>query len=208
MAEATERSNSFDAGRQHLGKVYAQAILGAAGSGKEATQIVEELESLVSDVLVKVPKLWMVFSSPRIDVAEKERLLDKAFGKKMSPVLLRSLKVMARHGRLDCLSSVAKAARHLYNEQTGRVEVVVRTAHPLDPALQKNIVAKLTEKLGREVDLRSEVRPDLLGGLVVKVGDTLFDGSLASRLERMRVDAIEETVSAMRGTASRFESAG
>jgi F-type H+-transporting ATPase subunit delta len=206
MADASENSNSFDAGKQHLGKVYAKAILGAAGAN--AGQILEELESLTQDVLKKLPQLQAVLASPRIDATAKEGMLDKAFGKKMSPVLLQSLKVMARHGRLDCLQAVAKAARQIYNEQSGRVEVVVRTAHPLDATLQKNIVASLAAKLGKEVDLRTEVQPEMLGGLVVKVGDTLFDGSLASRLERMRVDAIEETASKMRSSLARFETVG
>ena len=206
MADATENSNSFDAGKQHLGQVYAKAILGAAG--KDAGRIVEELESLAHDVLTKLPQLNAVFASPRVETPAKEAMLDKAFGGKMSPILLQSLKVMARHGRLDCLHSVAKAARQIYNAESGRVEVVVRTAHPLDATLQKNIVASLTAKLGKEIDLRTEVKPEMLGGLIVKVGDTLFDGSVVSRLERMRVEAIEEAASTMRGSLARFESVG
>jgi len=206
MAEATENANSFDAGKQHLGKVYAKAILGAAG--KDAPRVLEELESLVNDVLKKLPQMQAVLSSPRVDVEAKEAMLDKAFGKSMSRLLLRSLKVIARHDRLDCLFAIAKAARQMFNEEMGRVEVVVRTASPLDAALQKSIVASLQAKLGREIDLRSEVRPEMLGGLVVKVGDKVFDGSVASRLERMRVDAIEEAATVMRSSLARFESAG
>src|SRR6478609_6477693 len=101
MADASNNANSFDAGKQHLGKVYTKAILAAAG--KNAPRVLEELESLVNDVLKKLPQLQAVLSSPRVDVDAKEAMLDKAFGKSMSPVLLRSLKVIARHNRLDCL---------------------------------------------------------------------------------------------------------
>lgn len=202
MTEA--KSASFDAGRQHLGLVYAKALLGAAEQAKQVERVVEELESVVNDLFPKLPQLFAVLSAERVDFEVKERLLDRAFQGKMAPVLLNSLKVMGQHKRLDCLKAVAVAARKLFNDSQGRVEVQIRTAQPLSADLKKSIVARLKEKLGKDIDLQTEVRPELLGGLVVRVGDTLFDGSLVTKLEKMRVAAIDETVATMRGSVDRF----
>lgn len=203
MAEANTE-NTFDSGRQHLGTVYAKALLAAAEGAGKLDDIVDELTSLVDDVLKKKPQLDAVFASPRIEAEAKVALLDKAFGKRMSATLLNSLKVMARHGRLDCIRAVEQAARAMYNERRGRVEVTIRTAQPLEFHLQQTIAAKLKEKMGKDVDLQVEVRPEILGGLIVKVGDTLFDGSLVTRLEKMRVEAIQDTVKTLRQASHRF----
>ena len=198
------KSVPFDAGRQHLGLVYAKALLGAAEKVNQVDRVLEELESVVNDVFAKLPQLLVILSAVRVEFEKKEQLLDKTFKGKMSPVLLDSLKVIGRHNRLDCLHAVAVAARQLFNDARGRVAVQVRTAQPLSADLQKSISAALKQRLGKDIDLQLQVRPEILGGLVVRVGDTLFDGSLVTKLEKMRVAAIADTVATMRGAVDRF----
>jgi len=198
------KSVPFDAGRQHLGLVYAKAMLGAAEKVNQVDRVLEELESVVNDVFAKLPQLFAILSAERVEFEKKEQLLDKTFKGKMSPVLLDSLKVIGRHNRLDCLHAVAVAARQLFNDARGRVAVQVRTAQPLSADLQKSISAALKQRLGKDIDLQLQVRPEILGGLVVRVGDTLFDGSLVTKLEKMRVAAIADTVATMRGAVDRF----
>ena len=198
------KSVPFDAGRQHLGLVYAKALLGAAEKVNQVDRVLEELESVVNDVFAKLPQLFAILSAVRVEFEKKEQLLDKTFKGKMSPVLLDSLKVIGRHNRLDCLHAVAVAARQLFNDARGRVAVQVRTAQPLSADLQKSISAALKQRLGKDIDLQLQVRPEILGGLVVRVGDTLFDGSLVTKLEKMRVAAIADTVATMRGAVDRF----
>src|SRR5689334_13374337 len=112
MAKANTRG--FDAGREHLGTVYAQALLGAAEKAGATDQVADELDSLVG-VLDRLPSLRDVLSAPKVTVEDKERLIDKALGS-ASRVLINGLKVMARHGRLDCVRDVQKAYRRLLNE--------------------------------------------------------------------------------------------
>jgi F-type H+-transporting ATPase subunit delta len=202
MSEA--KSAQYDAGRQHLGLVYAKALLGAAEKANQVDRVLEELESVVEVVFAKLPQMFAILSAERVEFEKKEQLLDKAFKGKMSPVLLNSLKVIGKHNRLDCLKAVAIAARQLFNDARGRVAVQVRTAQPLSADLQKSISSKLKERLGKEIDLQLQVRPEILGGIVVRVGDTLFDGSLVTKLEKMRVSAIADTVATMRGAVDRF----
>jgi F-type H+-transporting ATPase subunit delta len=200
----TQSANKFDAGRQHLGTVYAKALLGAAQQAGKVGNVLEELESLETDILQKLPALRLTLSSPRVSTEEKVALLDKAFAGKMSDVLLNFLKVTAGHDRLGCLPDVLRNYRSLVNEADGKLEVIVRAAYPLSNPLRDRIAAKLSEVLKKKVQLNVEIDPDLLGGLVVRIGDTLYDGSLASQLQRMKSVALEQTSQAIRDSLNRF----
>jgi F-type H+-transporting ATPase subunit delta len=200
----TQSANKFDAGRQHLGTVYAKALLGAAQQAGNVDDVLEELESLETDVLQKMPALRLTLTSPRVSTEEKVALLDKAFAGKMSGVLLNFLKVTAGHDRLGCLPDVLRNYRSLVNESAGKLEVIVRAAYPLSNPLRDRISAKLSEVLKKKVQLNVEIDPDLLGGLVVRIGDTLYDGSLASQLQRMKSVALEQTSQAIRDSLNRF----
>lgn len=204
MADTNEANTteSFDSDRQRLGMVYAKALLDAAGD--QVDLVMEELDSFVDDVLAHTPKLQNALSSPRLAVEEKNAILDKAFGERMNPTLLRFLKVVVAHERGDCYRDIRNAAQKLYNERRGRVEVVVKTAQPLDAGDADNIRQRLAGNLGREVIVDYQVDPELIGGLVVRVGDTVFDGSVANRLHRMRDVARQQTTQTIRNSLQRF----
>jgi F-type H+-transporting ATPase subunit delta len=196
--------DTIDASRQHLGTVYAKALLGAAEKAGQADQVVEELESLVADVLDKLPTLEEALKTPRLTHEERLPILDKAFGGKMSPTALTFLKVVSKHSRLDCLRAIARAARKQLNTARGRIEVIVETAHPLNNSLRERIVGRLTQLLGHEVILTTSVNEDLLGGLMVRVGDTVYDASLAARLKKMQEVTLDHTKQAIRESIDRF----
>jgi F-type H+-transporting ATPase subunit delta len=202
MADTTE--SKFDAGRQHIGLAYAKGLFGAADKNQQAAAVLDELESLQNDVLNKLPSFRMTLTSPRVATEDKIALLDKAFRGKMSAVLLNFLKVVANHGRLDCLPDIVKCYRQLVSDSEGKVEVTVRAAYPLSNPLRERIAAKLGEVLKKKVTLQLEVDPELLGGLVVRIGDTLYDGSLATQLQRMKSVTLEHTTSAFRDSLNRF----
>jgi F-type H+-transporting ATPase subunit delta len=198
------RHDTHDAGRQHLGTVYAKALLGAAEKLRLTDQVVEELEALVSDVLDKLPQLEEALRTPRLTHEERLPILDKAFGGKVSPTLLTFLKVLSRHSRLDCLRAIARAARTQLDAARGRVEVLVESAAPLSNPLRERIAGRLKQLLGREVLLKTTLNPDLLGGLLVRVGDTVYDASLAARLARMEAVTLDHTKQRLRESLNRF----
>jgi len=204
MARANGNSDTIDAGRQHLGTVYAKALLGAAEKAGQADTVVEELESIVSDVLTKLPVLDETLKTPRLTAEERLPIIEKAFGGRVSPTTLTFLKVVSNHGRLDCLRAIARAARKQLNVARGRVEVKVETAYPLSNPVRDRIAGRLRELLGREVILDASVNEDLLGGLVVRVGDTVYDASLAASLKRMEQVALDHTKQSIRESIDRF----
>jgi F-type H+-transporting ATPase subunit delta len=196
--------SSFDPAREHLGEIYAKALLGATEKAGTRDAIVDELGSLVTDVLDKLPHVAETLASLRLAHEDRVRILDKAFAGKMSPVLLDFLKVLSRHNRLDSLREIHRAAQKQLNTLRGRVEVFVTSAAPINNQLIDQITGKLTKMLGGQVILQMRVDPDLLGGLVVRVGDKVFDSSLATQLHRMKETALEKTEQQIRHSADRF----
>jgi F-type H+-transporting ATPase subunit delta len=204
MTKAKRQHDKIDASRQHLGTVYAKALLGAAEKAGQAELAVEEIEALVRDVLNKLPQLDAALKSPRLTHEERLPILQKAFGSKLSHTTLTFLKVVSEHSRLDCLRAIAKAARKQLDTARGRVEVLVETAYPLSNPVRERITARLTQLLGKQVILQTQVNEDLLGGLVVRVGDTVYDASLAARLQRMEAVTLEQTKQTLRESLERF----
>jgi len=200
----SRRHDTLDAGRQHLGAVYPKALLGAAEQAGQTDRVVEELEALVTDVLDKLPVLEEAMRTPRLTHEERLPIIDKAFGGRISATLLTFLKVVSRHGRLDCLRAIARAARKQLDTARGRVEVHIESAAPLSNPLRERIKSRLSQLLGREVILKTSLNDDLLGGLMVRVGDTVYDASLAARLKRMEAVTLDHTKQTLRESLSRF----
>lgn len=204
MTSSETSHEPYDPGRQQLGSVYAKALLGATEKAGQTDQALAEFDSLLDDVLSALPRFQASLESPRIPLPAKERMLDQAFGGKMNGLLLNFLKVVCRHGRMDCLRAIHAAAHDQYNQLRGRVAVEIRTAGELDDELRQQIGNRLGAALGREVVLRCRVEPGLIGGLVVRVGDTVYDASVVNRLARIKESTVARAASAIRDAAQRF----
>ena len=204
MAETQASKTSVDTGQQYLAAVYAKALLGATERVGNTEAVLEELETLLSEVFQQLPKLENALTSPRVGQEEKLRLLELAIGSRVSQSLLDFLKVLARRGRLDCLRAITRAARQQLNEIRGRVEVTLVTAEPLGEDSTRQAAERLQTALGQEIDLSTSVDPDLIGGAIVRVGDTIFDGSVINRLEQMRRTAHTNSAQKMRDELDRF----
>lgn len=198
MAEANFHT-PLDAARERVGAVYAQALIAAAQAQRITPHLLEELDAVVDDLLDRLPQFGRFLTSPRIRLGEKHRLLDRVFAAQMNPLLLNFLKVLARHGRLDALRQIRVAAHQAHDALSGRVEVFVQSATPLGGAERAQIEQRLTAALGRPVRAHYRVTPPLLGGLLVRVGDTVFDGSLDNRLERMRLGSVRRAAELIHG---------
>ena len=204
MAETQASKTSVDTGQQYLAAVYAKALLGATERAGNTEAVLEELEALLSEVFQQLPKLESALTSPRVGQEEKLRLLELAIGSRVSRALLDFLKVLARRGRLDCLRAITRAARQQLNEIRGRVEVTLVTAEPLGEDSTRQAAERLQTALGQQIDLSTSVDPDLIGGAIVRVGDTIFDGSVINRLEQMRRTAHSNSAQKMRDELDRF----
>jgi F-type H+-transporting ATPase subunit delta len=174
-----------DIGAQRLARVYAQAILEAAEKAGCRAGVLDELRSLGRDVLPKVPGADRMFASPRITAEEKGAMIDKICGDRVLPTTLHSLHVLARHDRLGMLAEVVEAAGRMADERDGLKRAEFITAVPLDSAERERVVADTAQALGLRLAPTFTVNPDVLGGLVVRVEDTVYDHSVATSLRRL-----------------------
>src|SRR5687768_10727966 len=99
--EEIRQSTVMDTELQYLGTVYAKALLGATEKSGNTDTVLAELNSVVHDVLNRLPQLELMLASPRVPLDSKERLLDQAFQGKMTPQMLNFLKVIVARGRFN-----------------------------------------------------------------------------------------------------------
>ena len=193
-----------DVGLEHIGAVYAEALLGAAEKAGLTESLLAELDSLLADVFDPFPGLEQILASARVSHEQKVGILDRTLGTQASPLLLDFLKVVSRHGRLDCLRVIHRQAHELYHRMRGRVVVRVSTSAPLSSELAERIAHTLRDVLGGEPVLEEVVDPELIGGVVVRVGDTIYDGSLATQLQNVRQRMIQRSTHEIQARRDRF----
>lgn len=200
------QESAFDTDRQYLGGVYARALMGMAEKSGQVDALMQELDSLV-DTLDQLPRLRASLESPRIAAADKDRLIERAFGSRASKPFLNFLRVVTAKGRADCLAAIRTAARQWCDERDGRIRATMVTARPVEPAMEQKIAERLKQVFGKTVSVSAAVDPSLIGGLVVRVGDTVYDGSLKNQLNQVRAAAIGRTNQAIKESLERFASA-
>jgi F-type H+-transporting ATPase subunit delta len=207
QAAEIDGDETENVGSQNVAAVYAKAFLGATEAAGTTDAALAELESLVSDVFDKLPRLDAILKSGLVSADQKIELIDKAVGTQASPLLRNFLKVLARHGRLDVLRGIRSEARKIVDKVRGRFRVHVSTAAELDGQLQQQLTETLRGMLGGQPVLEVNTRPELIGGIVLRVGDTVYDGSIATRLARIKEQMIDRSVHEIQSGRDRFGSA-
>ncbi len=203
-AQADTAETTADPGTQRVAGVYAKAFLAAVEQSGAAEAAVGELEAINAEVLQKFPRLAVVLASRIISADEKIKIVERTFTGRVSPLVLNFLKVLARHERLEALRDIAYAAREQYNALRGLVRVEVATATPLTEALAEKIKQQLRGMLGGEPVLVPSIKPELIGGVVLRVGDAVYDGSVAARLSDVRGRIINRSVHEIQSRRDRF----
>lgn len=124
--------------------------------------------------------------NPQVAFEVRLRALQAALGGDMLPQMGNLLALVLRRRRVDSLPRIAREFRRLYNQRAGIVEASATSAAELDTAEMSALRGRLEEMTGGRVDLQTHVDPSLLGGVQVRLGDQLIDGSVRGRLERLR----------------------
>jgi F-type H+-transporting ATPase subunit delta len=174
-----------------LARRYAEALIGAAEKEGEVDTLLDELAAIEREVLKAFPRFAVMLASARVSSAHKDQVLTAVFDKRASSLVVRFLRVLNRHDRLGLLGLVAREARAIWGHRNKRIEVRVRTAVALDANQMQTLRDRLAALTGATPVLVLSTDPDLIGGLVVQVGDHRYDGSVKSRLAQLRQRLIE-----------------
>ena len=206
--EKPKHDTVMDVTEERIARVYAQAFLGAAAKSPQAAELVSEVESFVNDVLVKFPQFEQALRSEFIDQEEKEKLLGRVLGGRASAEVLNFFKVLAVRGRLSLVRPIARILTKLFDEHSGRTAIEVRVASQLDEAIRGELLAKLRERLNTEPMMNVVIDPSLIAGIVIRVGDRVYDGSVKTRFELLRKAMIEHACEAIETHPERFMAVG
>jgi len=169
---------------------YAETLLALAS--REGT--VDEYADRIGEVAAiyrGVPEFRLFLETPRVDASEKKRVLREAMAGRVPELFVRFLLVALEKRRLRLLPGIEEAYRELVDEREGRVHATVTLAREPDEELRAAIREELTRALGREVVPHYRTDPEILGGVVVRVGDRRMDGSLKRRIVNLRRSLLE-----------------
>jgi F-type H+-transporting ATPase subunit delta len=164
-----------------VGRLYAEAMLGIAEEQGRGDALLEELADLVG-YLDRNPQLGDFLASPLVDEHARARVIEELLRGRASDLLVDSLQVIHRKGRLGLLRAVAEAYRRAHRDLRGWVDVNVRSAVPLGEPLRTRLEGALAASTGKKPILAERVDPALIGGMVIEVEGRKIDASVASRL--------------------------
>ncbi len=207
MSDASFKSSPAsvleDPGTLAVATMYAQSYLTAAAeNGVTAPE--EELNSLVDDVLAKNPEFGELLSSDLIGRDDKLSIVDRVLAPKCSEFFANFLRVLIRHGRISMLPQIQAVLEKLQEEASGKRRVRVKSARALSTSSRSQIVAHLKSTFDFEPVLQETIDASLLGGVILQVGDTVYDSSLRSRLKQLKGRLVEKAFNEIQSGRDRF----
>ncbi len=168
-------------------KRYGRAVFEVATEENGVDRWLSQLGTL-RDVMSQ-PSIASVLSNPTIPTSDRMSLISADEG--FDPEVVNLARLLIESNRVNEIAGVVEEFRDLADDAAGRVRAVVTTAVELPPAEQDELAKKLGERLGKEIALRAQVDPRVLGGLKLQYGDRLIDATIATRLQQLRSRLIE-----------------
>lgn len=166
-----------------VARTYAKALYEAAGD--DVSRVADELEQFAA-VRTEAPDEWEALVAPGVPAQARKATIDR-FLADASPLVRNVLKLLVDNGRLDSTEYLARELRAMVNERENLLDVHVTSAVELSSELKSKLEQRLSANTGKTVRLHASVDPDIIGGLVVRHGDTLVDTSLRGRLDQLRL---------------------
>ena len=197
----------LDAASQEIAAIYAKALLSAAETAGKTDKIVAEAAEIVG-WLAGAPKFEQVLASELLGDDERQGIIDRVFAARYDGTLVDFLRVLSRRDRLRLLRPILREFDRQHSEVRGNVRVHVTTAAPLPEAAAKQLAKALRPLVTGEPQLETTVDPELIGGAVVRIGDTVYDGSVARQLQRLESQMINRSVHEIQSRRDRFRHSG
>jgi F-type H+-transporting ATPase subunit delta len=209
MAEAFEvesRAGEEGSSERRVARVYAEALQRVAEERGQTEDVARELRAVVREVYPQTPGIEETLASPAIKRSAKAPILEHAFKNNVSDLLFNFLNVLNAKDRLMLVPHVAAAYRELLDERAKRVRVSVRSAVPLTDAQTEQLKQAISRATGLDPIIQPKVDETLLGGMIVQVGDRVFDSSVRYRIEAIRNQLLARSSYEIQAGRDRFSS--
>ncbi|MBL9119563.1 MAG: ATP synthase F1 subunit delta [Phycisphaerae bacterium] len=189
-----------------IARVYAESLFQLAdkAGGLALVQTIGAEFVALADAVTADRRFAEFLKTPVIDRKTREEALKRALTSAVSDLLLRFILVVNRKGRSGSLRSIALAYDSLLQEKLGKVEVDVWTAGPLGEDARRVIQQRVSAAIGKDAVLHAYVDPAMIGGIKLRIGDRLVDGSVASKLRSLRSTILETGGADVRGRFQQF----
>ena len=168
-----------------IARIYAETLFRLA----DRERTVEDVDAGVTalaDILARDERLARFLAAPQIAAGAKRAVMERAVGGELPPTLVKFLRLVIQKHREPMLGEILSAWRELQDARANRMAATLVTAHGVDDAMRESVRAALEGVTGKHVVLGVQVDPALLGGVVIRFGDTVVDGSIKSRLAALR----------------------
>lgn len=168
-----------------LARRYAQALFDIAVQEKNLDAIEAELQELTG-LIEQNAEVAHVLYHPHISLSEKKSLMQKIFAGQLSLTVQNFLNLLIDRRRQNYLADIARDFSLLADQERNIIEATVASATPLNENQELRLQKELVRLTGKNVRMVKEVRPELIGGVLVQIGDRVMDGTVAFQLQRMR----------------------
>jgi F-type H+-transporting ATPase subunit delta len=169
---------------EEIAAVYARSLFEVAQDQGKLDEVREQLGQF-ADAMHDDRDLQVFFFSPYFSTQEKEDGLDRAVSG-ADETIINFLKLLIENHRMPVIFRVRRGYDELWEQENKLLPVQVTSAVELDKATVKQIGDRIAEQTGQKVDLSASVEPDILGGIIVRVGNQVLDASVRNRLEQLR----------------------
>ena len=191
-----------------IAAVYARSLYElahAAGGLDKVSEVHEELQQIV-EMGRSNDSFHEFFGSPIIGKSSRQEAMKKIFDGRISDLVLRFLLVTNDKGRLGHLEHIAGALDSMIQDAHGRIEVDVFTVNGdgADSALLETVASRVKESTGKDAVLHQYADPSMIGGIKLLIGDKLYDGSVATRLRRLKEEVLGRGAAGVRAESARF----
>ncbi len=164
---------------------YAQSLLDLAIEANVAQSVGDELASVAS-MLQHEPTLLAFFENPAIETSQRQKAIESAFKSSVSPLMYQFLQVANQRDALGNLGEISDAYSDFLMKHLGNIEVDVTVARPLSEAELEQVRQRVGNAFGKQAAVSQHVDESIIGGMILRIGDRIIDGSVSAQLQAMR----------------------
>ncbi|MBN1533912.1 MAG: ATP synthase F1 subunit delta [Spirochaetes bacterium] len=168
-----------------ISRVYALSLV-EVGQGKNVLPDLEEEMKFLSDLFTSDRDVRQYLISPAFSKESKREFVKKVFTGKLSDYVTNLLNVLIENDRQEFIPKIYEAMTELIDETQNRLHVSVTTTSEMDASLKESIVEILSKKFNKQIVLKEKIDESIMGGIIIRIGDTVIDGSLVKDLKNIR----------------------
>lgn len=171
---------------------YAKALFQAALEGKNLPEVMKDMSLIMS--IYDLADFNAVIDSPIVKPSDKKKVVERIFSGKISPLSMNFLNLLLNHKREDHIPHIARNFKSLFKQNQGIKSAEIIVSEPINKTQIEKFRLLLKELYKSEIELESTIKPDLLGGFILRVDDEQFDASVSSELAKIKRQLLESTI--------------